>query len=93
MELSERFIKIFEDEGFTYVYEAQDKPGAIQKEHSHSDKVSVYITDGSLIFDFEGEKKEVQQNERFDIPPEKNHSVIAAPEGAIYIIGEMVDEG
>ncbi|MFT7507113.1 MAG: hypothetical protein ACI92I_000252 [Acidimicrobiales bacterium] len=120
MELSERYIRTLESEGFTYVYEAQDRPGAIHKEHSHVDKVSVYITDGSLTFDFscesvrgtdargcqpssseEGDnqnsfckkkRKEVHQNKRFDVPPNTPHTVTAGPEGAIYIVGEMIDE-
>ncbi len=88
MELSERFIRTLESEGFTYVYEVQDKPGFVYPPHSHDDKVSVYITDGSLTFDFNGEIKEVVANERFDVPPNTEHSVTAGPDGAIYIVGD-----
>jgi len=92
MELSERYIRTFESEDFTYVYEAQDKPNTVTAEHSHVGKVSVYVTDGALSFDFSGEIKEVQQNKRFNIPPNTPHTVTAGPEGAIYIVGEMEDE-
>ena len=56
MELSERFIQQFERDGFTNVYEWQDEPGTVYPEHVHKGKVSLYITDGSITFDFEGEE-------------------------------------
>lgn len=89
MELSERYIKIFEDEGFPSVYEWQDKPDATYPEHAHKGNVSIYVTDGSITFDFEGQKKEVIANQRFDVPPGKKHSAVVGPQGAIYIVGEM----
>ncbi|MFT5849915.1 MAG: quercetin dioxygenase-like cupin family protein [Patiriisocius sp.] len=88
MELSERFIRQFESEDFTYVYEVQDKPGATTPPRSHADNVSVYITDGSLTFTINGVDTVVPANERFDIPPNTEHSVTAGPQGAIYVVGD-----
>lgn len=90
MELSERFIKELEQE-FSSVYEWQDKPGTIYEEHSHKGKVSLYVTDGSITFDFSGEKKEVVANERFDVPAGTQHSAVVGPEGWIVIVGEEID--
>lgn len=90
MELSERYIQKFEDEGFASVYEWQDPAGTIYEEHSHQGKVSLFVTDGSITFDFEGIKKEVKANERFDVPLGKPHSAIVGSSGWIVIIGEEI---
>ena len=91
MELSERWIKKFEGEEFASVYEWQDAPGTMYEEHSHKGKVSMFVTDGSITFDFEGEKQEVKANERLDVPSGKLHSAIVGPQGWIVIIGEEFD--
>ena len=91
MELSERYIKILEDEGFPSVYEWQDKAGTIYEAHAHKGKVSLFVTDGSIAFDFEGIKKEVVAGERFDVPVGKSHSAIVGSQGWIVIVGEMID--
>lgn len=91
MELSERYIKILEDEGFPSVYEWQDKPGTIYKAHAHKGKVSLFVTDGSITFDFEETKKEVVAGERFDVPVGKKHSAVVGPKGWIVIVGEEIN--
>ncbi|MEK7639218.1 MAG: cupin domain-containing protein [Patescibacteria group bacterium] len=91
MELSERFIKILEDEGFTHVFEWQDKPGTIYQTHTHKGKVTIFITDGSVTFDFSGDKKEVKAGERFDVPVGAPHSAIVGSQGALYVVGEMIE--
>lgn len=91
MELSERIIRQFESEGFTNVYEWQDKPGTVYEEHTHQGNVSIFVTDGSITFDFADEKKVVGQNQRFDVPVGKLHSAIVGPQGCIMIIGEEVE--
>jgi mannose-6-phosphate isomerase-like protein (cupin superfamily) len=90
MELSERWIQKFESEGFTSVYEHQDAPGISYAEHAHQGKVSIFVTDGSVTFDFAGEKKEIKANERFDVPVGLPHSAIVGPVGWIGIIGEEI---
>ena len=90
MELSERWLQKFEDENFASVYEWQDAPGTVYEEHVHQGKVSLFVTDGSITFDFSGEKREVRAGERFDVPPGKSHSAIVGPQGWIAIIGEEI---
>lgn len=84
MELSERCIKILEDEGFPFVYEWQDAPGKIYEAHAHKGKVTIFITDGSVTFDFSGEKKELLAPMRFDVPVGAIHSAVVGLKGAIY---------
>ena len=91
MELSEHWIKKFEDEGFANVYEWQDPAGAVYEEHAHQGKVSLFVTDGSITFDFSGEKKEVKAGERFDVPVGAKHSAVVGPAGWIVIVAEEID--
>jgi len=88
MELSERAIRKFEEEGFTSIYEHQDEPGAVYVEHSHPGKVSIFVTDGSTTFDFVEQTKEIVAPRRFDIPANTLHSAVVGPEGCIMIIAE-----
>jgi quercetin dioxygenase-like cupin family protein len=88
MELSERIIKKFESEGFVSVYEHQDAAGTVYEEHAHKGRVSLFVTDGSITFDFEGVKKEVKANERFDVPAGKLHSAVVGSQGWIGIVGD-----
>jgi quercetin dioxygenase-like cupin family protein len=91
MELSERYIKILEDEGFPFVYEWQDTPGTVYAPHAHTGKVALCITDGSITFDIDGEKKELTAPTRFDVPVGVIHSAVVGPQGALYIVGEMTE--
>jgi quercetin dioxygenase-like cupin family protein len=91
MELSERIIRQFESEGFANTYEWQGKPGMEYPPRVYEGKTSVFVTDGSVTFNFGDERKEVSQNQRFDIPAGKEHSIIAGPQGCIMIIGEEMD--
>ena len=88
MELSERYIKQFEGEGFANVYEWQDKAGTEYPVHQHKGRVSLFVTDGSITYDFEGEKKEVLPGQRFDVPVGTTHSAVVGPQGCIMIVGE-----
>jgi quercetin dioxygenase-like cupin family protein len=90
MELSERWLQKFESEGFASVYEWQDAPGTVYEEHVPQGKVSLFVTDGSITFDFSGEKREIKAGERFDVPPGKPHSAVVGPQGWIVIIGEEI---
>jgi hypothetical protein len=91
MELSERYMQQFEEEGFASVYEWQDPAGTVYPEHSHEGKVSIFVTDGSITFDFSGEKKEILAPRRFDIPPNTPHSAVVGSAGWIAIIGEEIE--
>jgi len=91
MELSERYIQKLESEGFAAVYEWQDPAGTAYLEHAHRGKVSFFVTDGSIVVTINGETKEVKANERYNVPPNTNHSVVVGPEGWIGIIGEEIE--
>ena len=91
MELSERYIQKFEAEGFVYVYEHQDLAGTVYEERSNQGKVSIFITDGTITFDLNGQKKEIEAPRRFDIPPHTPHSAVVGLEGWIGIIGEEIE--
>ncbi len=92
MELSERYIKQLESEGFASVYEWQDAPGTVYEEHEHQGKTTVWLTDGSITFDFSGKKKELQAGNRLDIPPYTKHSAKVGPNGWIVIVGEEIED-
>ena len=92
MELSERWIKTFEEEGFASVYEWSDPADTVYKPHSHKGKVSLFITDGEIEFDFSGEKKIVKAGERFDVPIGAEHSAVVGPNGWIGIVAEEIEE-
>lgn len=91
MELSERWLQKFEDEGFQNVYEWQGAPQTKYEEHTNQGPVSIFVTDGSITFDFEDEMKEIKQNVRFNIPPNKPYSAMVGSTGSILIVGEEVD--
>lgn len=91
MELSERYIKTFEKEDFASVYEWQDKPGTVYEPHAHKGKVSLYVTDGSITFDFDGTKKEVAAGQRFDVPVGVTHSAVVGSMGWIVIVAEEIE--
>ncbi len=91
MELSERWLKKFEEEEFVSVYEWQDAAGTVYEEHVHKGKVSLFVTDGSVTFDFSGEKKEIKAGERFDVPVDAPHSALVGPQGWIVIVGEEIE--
>ena len=88
MELSERYIKKFEEEGFDLVYEWQDPAGKVYDEHTHKHRSSLFVTDGSITLDFGGEKKEVVAGERYDVPIGQKHTSTVGPNGWIVIIAE-----
>lgn len=89
MELSERCIQTLENEGFASVYEWSDGPGVGYAEHQHEAKVTIFVTEGSLLLTVHGETKELLPGDRFDIPPITSHSALAGPAGCQYVIGEM----
>lgn len=91
MELSERYIKQLESEGFASVYEWQDAAGTIYEPHAHKGKVALMVTDGSITFTIDGEEKEIVANQRFDVPVRVEHSAVVGSDGWIVIVGEEVE--
>lgn len=88
MELSERWIQKFEDEGFLSVFEEAGPAGKVYQERINKGKVSVFVTDGGITFDFSGEIIEVVANKRFDIPVGKPYSAVVGTQGWIAVIAE-----
>ena len=93
MELSERCLKTLEAEGFASVYEWTDPARTEYPEHAHVGKMSLYVTDGSITFDFEGTIKVLKAGDRFDVPIGKLHTAIVGDRGWIVVVGEEFDEG
>ncbi len=91
MELSERCIQTLEKEGFLHVYEWQDKPGTVYPEHSHQDRVTLFITEGSIDFTILGVTHQLRTGDRFDVSPGVPHSAVVGPQGCQYVVGEMID--
>lgn len=87
MELSERIIQTLEAEGYE-VYEWQDKPGTNYPEHVNDTDVTFLVTDGSMVFNFSGEMKELSTRERLDIKAGIPYSIVVGPSGVIYIRGD-----
>lgn len=88
MELSERWLQNFEKEGFTSVFEWSDPAGTVYERHVHKGKASLFVTDGSVTFNFEGVTREIKAGERFDIPIGATHSAVVGPDGWIVVVGE-----
>ena len=91
MELSERWLKKFDEEGFASVYEWSDPAGTVYPTHAHKGKVSLFVTDGSITFGFDDFHKEVKAGERFDVPVGAPHSAVVGPAGWIGIVGEEIN--
>lgn len=91
MELSERWIKAFEEGGFTSVFEWSDPAGTVYEPHAHKGKVSLFVTDGEIEFDFSGVRKIVKAGERFDVPVGTEHSAVIGSKGWIVIVGEEIE--
>lgn len=88
---SEFYKKELEKEGFKHIYEWTDEPNTKYAIHKHKDKVSFYITEGSLILNVSGKEFILKKGDRFDLPPNKEHSAKVGPEGCVYVVGEMIE--
>jgi len=66
---NQEIIEKFKKE-FPHVYEWHDDAGIKYPEHAHKGNVSLYITQGEVIFTFTktGEVKIIRVGERFDVP-------------------------
>ncbi len=89
MELSERCIQTLEKEGFVNIFEEQDAPEAIYPEHSHKEKVAIFITEGSIEITVLGVVKLLGAGDRFNFPPNTPYSIIVGKNGCQFVIGEM----
>lgn len=91
MELSERWMQKFEAEDFSSVYEWQAQASTNYPVRTHKGRVSLFVTDGSITFDFGGEKKEIKAGERFNVPVDTPYSAVVGPTGWIAVIAEEIN--
>lgn len=91
MELSERCIKTLEKEGFLHIFEWHDSEGTVYEEHTHQDKVTIFVTEGSLHLFIGSEKVLLKAGDRYNIPPLTPHYGVVGPEGCQLVIGEMIE--
>ena len=78
-------------QGFPIVYDWTDAPNTAYSEHQHIGKVSFYVTRGSVIFDFSGEKKIISAGEYIDVPVQTKHTALVSPEGCDYVVGQEIE--
>lgn len=90
MELAEKRLKKFEDEGFSSVYDRSDQAGTVYEKHAHRGKVSLFVTDGDCTFDFGETTVKVSAGERFDVPVGAEHSAVVGEQGWIVVVGEEI---
>jgi quercetin dioxygenase-like cupin family protein len=90
MELSERCIQTLENEGFTSVYEESLVSGETFAVLESENKVSIFVTEGSLAVEVSGETKPLLPGDRFDFPPQLPHEVVAGQAGCQIVVGELI---
>lgn len=91
MELSERWLQKFEQEGFSSVYEWSDEAGTVYEPHTHQGKVSLFVTDGSITLRLNGEERTLVAGTRLDVPAGVEHSAIVGPTGWNVVVGEEIE--
>lgn len=91
MELSERCLQTLEREGWPHVYEWSDAPGTEYSEHSHQDRVVIFVTEGSLTLRIGTETEELCAGDRFDIPAQTLHSATVGSHGCQLVVGEVIE--
>ena len=79
-------------EGFPVVYEWVDEPGKIYEKHVHQDRVSFYVTQGSVSFEFPNKQMVVNQGERIDVPSKIEHTARVGDQGCEYVVGQMTED-
>ncbi len=89
MELSERWIETFENEGFSLVYDQQGTVNKYYDTHTNENRVSIFVTDGSITFHLPTGTEEISANQRFDIPVSVPYTAHAGPQGWIGVVAEM----
>lgn len=80
-----------EKQGFLHVYDWYDKADTKHLPHSHKDKVTMYIVQGSVTFTFADEEIPLSFGACFDVPVGLEHTAKVGPEGCTYVVGEMIE--
>ena len=91
MELSEKCIQTLEKEGFSYVYEGSCLPGATYSEFVCQEKVTLFVTEGSIEVMSDNQVKPLKAGDRLNSKPKAPLSIVVGPHGFQYVIGEMIE--
>src|SRR5258708_33719009 len=84
-------IDIFKKEEFPIVYTWKDEPGVEYAKHTHTGKVSLFITQGSLELTFAGYTVNLEEGDRLNIPIGVMHSGIVGKHGCEYVVGQEIE--
>ncbi|MEN9852618.1 MAG: hypothetical protein RI996_561 [Candidatus Parcubacteria bacterium] len=88
----EEYKTTLKQEGFKHIFEWTDKADTVYEEHSHQDKVVLFIVSGDLYFTYVGDKEiRLIEGDRFDVTPKRNHTARVGSKGCKYIVGEMIE--
>ena len=79
------------NEGFKHIYEWKDAAGITYPEHSHKDKVTLFITEGSIVMNINKKEIFLKKGDRYDVPPRTSHTAIVGQEGCEYVVGEIIE--
>ncbi len=91
MELSEKCIQTLEKEGFSYVYEGSCLPGATYSDLVSQEKVTLFVTEGSVETSINSQTKTLKVGDRFNIQPHNPLFIVVGQNGCQYVIGEMIE--
>ena len=53
--------------------------------------MTLFVTDGSITFNFSGVTREIQAGERFEVPVSEEHSWVVGEKGWIVAVGEEIE--
>ncbi len=90
MELSEKYIQQLEKE-YPFVYEWSDPAGTKYEEHEHQGRTTIWLTDGSIEMNIQGESLKLRAGDRYDVPPRTKHTAVVGPEGWHVVVGEEIE--
>jgi len=76
-----------EQEGFS-VFTWSDAPGASYEPHRHEEDESLWMITGEMSFEVDGRRYDLSTGDRLMLPARTEHSALAGPRGATYLIGQ-----
>jgi quercetin dioxygenase-like cupin family protein len=88
---TEALRKDLKSKGFLHIYEWHDAPGVKYEAHTHQGKVSMYILNGELTFNFGDSLVTLHSGDYFDVPVGEEHTAIVSEQGCTFLVGEMIE--
>ena len=79
------------EEGFLHIYEWKDEPGTKYPAHAHKGKVTLYILEGCLTFNFGEKVVTLKEGDRFNVPIGEGHTAKVGKNGCLYLVGELIE--